>query len=125
MVDEGMVLAWIEDFEQSAGRIATKVGTDLVDFVEHEHWISGANPPELLDETARHGTNVRSAMPADFGLIANSAQAHPRELATERISDRLSQAGLSHAWRTKKTQDRSPSVEDSFFERRGIRSVGA
>ena len=110
MVHERMVLPRIEHFEQGAGWIAAKVGADLVDFVEHEHRIARANPPELLDEAARHGTDVSPAMAADFSFIAKPAQADARELATKRLGDRLTQAGLAHARRPKETEDRTPTL---------------
>ena len=53
-------------------------------------------------------------MPADFSFVADSAQAHARELATERICNRLAEAGFTHTWRAKKAKDRPSALRIQF-----------
>ena len=74
MVVERPVLLGIEHFEQCGGRIATKIRGHLVDFVEKEQRIAYAALREVLDDLARHGTDVGPAMTADFRFVTHAAQ---------------------------------------------------
>ena len=40
---EGVVLLWVEHFEQCRSRVALEVSTNLVNLVEHEHWVVGSS----------------------------------------------------------------------------------
>ena len=71
---EGVVLLRVEHFEQGGGRVAV-VGhlRHLVDFIKDEHGIARAGLLDALDNTSRHGTDIRTAMTADFGLVVQTA----------------------------------------------------
>ena len=107
-----MVLARVEHFEQRAGGIAAKIGAELVDFVEHDHWIARAGAAEFLDDAAGHRADVSAAMAADFCFVANAAQAHPSEFAAERIGDGLAETGFADARRAQKTENRPVAGRD-------------
>src|SRR4029077_8770193 len=100
MIHECMVLPWVEDFEQGAGGIPAEIGANLVDLVEHQHGVPRAGTAKLLDEPARHRTDIGAPVPADLRLVAYPAQAHPGKLAPERVGDRLPETCFSDTWRT-------------------------
>src|SRR5689334_6237538 len=106
-IDESFVLLWVEHLKQRAGRIATKVGTDLVNLVEHHDRIACAGSPQLLNNAARHRSDISAAMSANFGFVANSAQAHPNKLSLKRISHGLTQARFPDTGRSKQTENRA------------------
>ncbi len=74
MVVECTVLFRVEHLEQGRGGIAAKVSAHLVDFVEHEDWILRPGLAQVLDDLARHGTDVGAAVAADLRLVAHPAQ---------------------------------------------------
>jgi len=47
---------------------------ELVDFIEHEDGISRIDPPQGLQDSAGHGTDIRPAMSADLGFIPHATQ---------------------------------------------------
>src|SRR3546814_3074619 len=67
----------------------------LVDLVEHEQRILGADLVEVLHDAAGHRTDVGAPMAADLGLVAHAAQRHAHELAVGRLGDRLAQRSLA------------------------------
>ena len=106
VVVEGMVLFGIEHLQQRRRRVAAEVHRHLVDLVEHEQRVAGADLVEVLHDPARHRADVGAAMAADLGLVAHAAQRHPHELAVGGLGDRLAQGGLAHARRPDQAQDR-------------------
>ena len=67
---EGIILLWIEHFEQGRGGVAV-VGHlgDLVDFIEDEHGIARASLLDRLDDASGHGTDIGTTVSADLGFI--------------------------------------------------------
>src|SRR5579859_6013550 len=45
-------------------------------------------------------------MPANLGLVANTAERHTRELTSQRPGNRLTKRGFSYPWRSNKTENR-------------------
>ncbi|OLB99686.1 MAG: hypothetical protein AUI15_08465 [Actinobacteria bacterium 13_2_20CM_2_66_6] len=92
---------------RSAGgmRIASPVGADLVDLVEHEYRVVGLGAPDRLDDAAWHGADVGAAVAADLGLVVHSAERGARELAPHRAGDRVPQRRLAHAGRADEAED--------------------
>ncbi|MNQ57142.1 hypothetical protein D3C85_712880 [compost metagenome] len=107
VVLERVVLFRVQHFEQRRRRIAAEVHAQLVDFIKQEQGIAHADLRHVLDDLARHGTDVRTAMAADLGFVAHAAQRHADELAVRRLGDGLPQRGLAHARRADQAQDRS------------------
>src|SRR5206468_3317504 len=55
-------------------------------------------------------------MAANFGLVADAAQAHPHELAVRGTGDRLAKRRLAHARRTDEAQDRPLELVDALLD---------
>ena len=83
MICEGVVLGWVEDFQQCARRIALERRSKLVDFVEQEHWILRSSLLETLNDSARHGAYVGAPVSANVRLVTGTAQCDAHVLATE------------------------------------------
>ena len=113
MVAKRRVLLGIKHFQKRRRRVAAKVGTELVDLVEHEDGVIGAGLANSLDDPSRQGGHIRAAMAADLGLVVHAPQADPDELASERLGDALAQRGLAGARRTRQAEDRALHV---FFQ---------
>src|SRR5215831_9878947 len=53
-------------------------------------------------------------MTANLRFISHSTETDPHKLATERIGDRLTQAGFAYAGRPEKTENRAVSLRIEF-----------
>ena len=105
-----MVLRRIEHLEQRGGRVASPVGADLVDLVEHDHRVHRPRVPQSADEPTGQRADVRAAVTADLGLVADAAERHANEFAVERARDRLAHGGLARSRRADQRQDRSRAL---------------
>ena len=106
VIRERRVLLGVEHLEQRGRRVAAEVGAELVDLVEHEHRVLGADPAHALDDAARERADVRAAVAADLGLVAHAAERDADELAPERARDRLAERRLADARRPGQAEDR-------------------
>ena len=105
MVVERVVLLRIEHLEQRRGRVATEVGTHLVDLVEQEQRVRALGLAHRLDDLAGHRADIGAPVAADLRLVAHAAQRQPHELAVGGARDALSQRRLAHARRTHQAED--------------------
>src|SRR5438105_10259668 len=96
VIAELTVLLGIQHLEQRGGRIAAEVGADLVDLVEHDHWVARAGGAHRLDDPSRERADVRAPMSADLGLVTARAEPHAAELAVQRARDPAPARGLAH-----------------------------
>ena len=71
---ESVVLLWVEHFEQGRSRVAI-VGhlRHLINLVEDKDGVAGACFLDRLDDTTRHGTNIRATMTTDLGLVVETS----------------------------------------------------
>ena len=106
MIAEGVVLLRIEHLQHGRSRIAAEIGVELVDLVEHEERIGRAGALHGLEDAAGQRADIRAAMAADLGLVADATQRNAHELAAERLSDGATQRGLAGAGRSDEAQDR-------------------
>ena len=97
VVAERVVLRRVEHLEQRRRRVAAPVGADLVDLVEHDHRVHRPGVAQRADEPAGQRADVRAAVTADLGLVADAAERHAHELAVERARDRLADGRLAGA----------------------------
>ena len=67
------VLLRIKHLEQSARRVAAKIGPDHVNLIEHYQRIVGSRLLYRLDYPARHGPDICPAMAANFGFVVQTA----------------------------------------------------
>ena len=74
MIPEGVVLLWIQDLQQGRGRVPAHVAADFVHLVQHDHRVHGFHLVQGLDDTARHGAHIGSAVTADFAFVMHAAQ---------------------------------------------------
>ena len=107
VIVEGVVLLRIEHLEQRRRRIAAEVGRHLVDLVEQEHRVVGADLLQVLDDLAGQRADVRAAMAANLGLVAHAAERQAHELAAGRARDAAREARLADAGRPDEAQDRA------------------
>ena len=107
----------IQHFEQRRLRVAAEVRADFVDFVDHHHRIFGPGIADRADDRARHRADVRTAMAANFGLVAYAADREAHEFASHRPRDRLAERGLAHARRSDEAQNRSGQLLFQFADR--------
>src|SRR5262249_7792757 len=114
MIPERIVLLRIEDFQQRRCRIATKIRSQLVDFVEHKDRIARSCPADVLDNLSGQRADVGAAMTADLSLVAHAAERNAYELAPHGVRDRPAERRLADAWRTDKTEDRSFTLRLQF-----------
>ena len=105
-----MVLLRVEHLEQRRGRVAAVVGAELVDLVEHHHGVERSRLAQPLDDASGHRADVRPAVAADLGLVADAAERQAVELPSERARDRLSERRLADARRSDEAQDRAASL---------------
>ena len=104
VVAETAVLLRVQDLEHGAGGVASPVGTHLVDLVDHEDGVAAACVSKGSDDGPGHGAHVRTAVAADLGLVAHSADADADELSAHGPGDALAQAGLAHSGRAREAQ---------------------
>ena len=70
VVVEGVVLLWIEDFEQGRGGVSVVVAAELVNLIQHKQRVAGARLLQVLKHAARHRPDVGFSVTADFGFVA-------------------------------------------------------
>src|SRR6266849_1635334 len=102
-----MVLGRIEHLQQCRRWITPPVAADLVDLVEHDHWIQRAGLFQGARDAARERADVRAAVAADLRFIVDAAQRHTREAAPQGAGNRLAERGLTDAWRANQSDDRA------------------
>ena len=107
VVAERVVLRRVEHLEQRRRRVAAPVGADLVDLVEQDDRVHRPGVAQRAHEPARQRADVRAPVAADLGLVADAAERHAHELASERTGDRLADRGLAGAGRADEGQDRA------------------
>ena len=108
---EGAVLLWVEHLQQGAGGVAVmRVLRHLVNLVEDEDGVRAACLLNVLDDAARHGTNVGATVSANLGLVVQTTQRDAHIFTLQGVGNRLAQRGLTHAWRAIETEDRTLQV---------------
>ena len=118
VVAERVVLGRVEHLEQGRAGVAAPVGADLVDLVEHDHRVHRPRVAQRAHQAAREGADVRAAVAADLGLVADAAERHADELASGRTRDRLADRGLAGAGRADQREDRAgaPVLADAALD---------
>ena len=73
MVDKGVVLLPVQNFEQCGRRVPAKIIAEFIDLIEQQNRILGAGLPNGVDNPSRHGANIGAPVAADIRLIADAA----------------------------------------------------
>mmetsp|Transcript_1290 Transcript_1290/g.2587 ORF Transcript_1290/g.2587 Transcript_1290/m.2587 type:complete len:244 (-) Transcript_1290:1420-2151(-) len=81
VIHEGRVLLRIQHLEHCRSRVAPEILTHLVDFIEQDQWVRSLRLLQRLDDLAGHRADVGAAVAADLGLVADTTQGDPDELA--------------------------------------------
>ena len=75
IIVKGIVLFRIEDFKQgSLGVAADVVATHLVDFIEDEDGVTRLHLPQVLYDTAWHGTDISLSVTSQLRFVAHATQ---------------------------------------------------
>mmetsp|Transcript_23009 Transcript_23009/g.69181 ORF Transcript_23009/g.69181 Transcript_23009/m.69181 type:complete len:317 (+) Transcript_23009:1110-2060(+) len=105
MVPEVAVLLGVEDLQERRGGVATVVPAELVDLVNQDHGVRALRELQTLDQFARHGADVRTAVPADLRDVVHAADGEPEELPVQGPGDALADGGLADARRPREAHD--------------------
>ena len=105
MVPERVVLGGVEHLEERRARVSPPVGADLVHLVEEEDGVHCPRLDERPDDPARARPDVRAAMPADLGLVADAAEGDPDEAPPEGAGDGLAEGRLADPGRPDEKED--------------------
>ena len=118
MVHKRGVLFRVQHFQHGRRQVAgDRMRPHLIDFIDHEHRVAGPDPLKRLNDLARHGPYIGTAMSPDLGLITHAADRHPDEFATDCPTDRMAQRGLAGAGWPHEAQDRTGHVASEFCYR--------
>src|SRR5690606_9930184 len=118
----GLVLLRVEDLEQSRRRVAAEVLAHLVDLVEQEDRVVGADLFETLQELAGQRANIGAPVAANLGLVAHAAKALAYELASRRPRARSRKRSLADTGRADQAQDRSADLLDEGLHRQVLQN---
>src|SRR5262249_18685746 len=110
VINKGVVLFGIQNFEQRRRRIAAEIGSQLVDLVQNEQWVVGTRVAESLNDAARQRADISPSMSANLGFIADATKGQSHEFAPERARDRSSQRGFPSARWAHETEDRTLGI---------------
>ena len=106
MVQEVAVLLRVEDLEQGGRGVATEIGAQLVDLVEHQDRVPGAALAQPLDDAPRKGADVSPPVAAELRLVAHASQRQAVESAAHGAGDRAPERGLAGARGADEAEDR-------------------
>ena len=115
VVGEGVVLLGVEHLQQRGRGVTPVVAVDLVDLVQQEQRVAHAHLGQVLQDLARHGTDVGAAVAADLGLVMHATQCHAHVLAAGGPCNGLAQRGLAHARRADETHDGGLHLVDALL----------
>ena len=85
MIAEGLVLLGVEHLKQCRGRVAVRVGGQLVDLVKQNERIFDLCLYQRVDDTSRHGGDVCLAVTAYISFVAHTAERYAHILAVHRM----------------------------------------
>jgi len=73
VVDKGVVLFWVKNFEESGARITVMVGMgDLVNLVEKNDRVKTTNFAKGLNDVTGTAGNIGAAVTSDFSFVSDS-----------------------------------------------------
>src|SRR5690554_1976211 len=87
-----------------------KRSTDLVDFVQHQHWIRTPGLFNRLDKFTRHCPNIGTPMSLNLSLIAHPPEGEAVEVALQCMGNTLANGGFAHPGRTNQAEDRAGDI---------------
>jgi hypothetical protein len=91
IIPEIPVLLGIQYLQQCGRGIPPPVGAKFVHLVQHDHRVLGSDPSHGLQDPARQGADISSAVAADLGFIMHPSEAHAHEFSIERPCNGLAE----------------------------------
>ena len=107
MVGKVVVLFRVQDFEHGTRRVAPEVACHLVDFVKQNHGVHALCTAQSMDKTARHRTDVSTAVTADFGFVTYATKRNADKVTLHGFRNGFHERRLAHARRPHKAKNRS------------------
>src|SRR4030095_8155828 len=117
MIVKCEILLGIEYFEKRARRIAAKIHTQLVDFVENNQRVHCSRLLHHLNDLSRQSADVSATMRPYSRFIANATKTEPNKFASSRLGNRTPEAGLAHAGRPNEAKNRTLGTLDKLSYR--------
>ena len=81
MVVKRRILLGIQHFQQRRTRVAAPVRTELVNLVQEKQRVGHAGFFDVLDNLARHCSDISAAVSADLGFVVQPAPRRAHKLA--------------------------------------------
>ena len=110
MIPEGAVLLGVQYLQQGGGGIAAVVVAQFIHFVQQQYGVCAAGLLNGIDDTPRHAAHVGLAVPADLGLILDSAQRNTGIAAAHRLRNAANDGGFPDTGRPHKAKDLSVDI---------------
>ena len=107
MVTEAVVLLRIKHLQQRRSRITAKIRSHFINLVQQEYRVHAAAGLHTVNNTARHRTDIGTAMTADFRFITHTAQRNAGKFTLNRLGNTACQACFTYARRSYQTQNRT------------------
>ena len=100
MIPESGILLRVQHFKQGCCRVTPIVGSEFVNFIEHNKRIARPCLYNGTDNPAGHGTDIGLPMSPDIRLIVHTAERNPHQLTVRSFGDthgnaRFSRSGCS------------------------------
>ncbi len=105
VVGEGIVLLRVQNLQQGGRRVAVVAGPQLVDLVQDHHGIHDAGLFDARKDAPRHSADIGAAVAADFGFVADAAEAQADVFAPEHLRDAFPEARFPRPGRADQQQD--------------------
>ena len=105
VIGEAVVLLRIEDLEEGARRITVEGARELVDLVKHHDRVRHAGLRDAIHDTARHRSDIGTAVAADIRFIPYAAEGNAHVLPVQRLRDGLADRGLAGTRGTDEDED--------------------
>src|SRR3982074_1922646 len=94
-----------------------KSRAQLVQLVQHHHWIAGPCLADGLDDVAGQGADIGSPVPAYLAFGVDAAEAEPNEFAIGGPGDALAKRRLADAGRANEAKDRALAIRIELAHR--------
>ena len=105
MVCELGVLLWIQNLQESGGRIPFEILSQLVNLVQQQQGIVYPGLFHRTDDAAGHGADIGTPVAHDFRLIADASQGNPHIFSAGSLCDGTGNGSFAHTGRSHQTDD--------------------
>ena len=110
VVHKAVVLFRVQHFQQGRRGVPAEIHAHLVHFVQQKDRVLGSGFLHHLDDLPRQGSDIGPAMPPDLGLVPDSSQRQPDELASGSPGYGTRQRRFPHSGRTHQAENRTLGV---------------